>query len=99
MSEHRIYLQGVILDEETVCTLGDLCRLCGVTAELVHDMIEEGIITPMGPAPRDWHFTYPAIKRVQTTIRLQRDLRIILPGCALVLDLLEELTELRQRPF
>lgn len=97
MSEHRIYLQGLILNEETRCTLGDLCRLCGVTADLIHEMIEEGIITPIGPTPRDWSFTFPAIKRVQTTIRLQHDLRINLPGCALVLDLLDELTELRQR--
>lgn len=99
MSEHRIYLQGLILNEETRCTLGDLCRLCGVTAELIHEMIEEGIITPAGPSPCDWRFTFPAIKRVQTTIRLQQDLRINLPGCALVLDLLDELTELRQRSF
>ncbi|MCL1979839.1 MAG: MerR family transcriptional regulator, partial [Proteobacteria bacterium] len=40
-------------------------------------------------------FTAIAIKRVQTTMRLQRDLRINLPGCALALDLLEELEELR----
>jgi len=43
-----------------------------------------------------WRFTYTEIRRVQTAVRLQRDLRINLPGCALALDLLDELEELRQ---
>lgn len=86
----------MLLNEETICTLGDLCRLCGVHPELIHEMIEEGILTPEGFSPREWRFTFLAIKRVQTTIRLQNDLRVNLPGCALVLDLLEELEALRQ---
>ena len=95
MTEQRIYIQGVVLNEETRCTLADLCRLCGVTAEMIHEMIEEGIITPEGPSAREWCFTSIAIKRVQTTIKLQQDLRVNLPGCALALDLLDELEELR----
>ncbi len=96
MTEQRTYIQGIILNEETRCSLADLCRLCGVNAEMIHDMIEEGIITPEGPSPREWYFTFVAIKRVQTAIRLQHDLRINLAGCALALDLLEELEELRR---
>ena len=96
MTEQPTYVQGMLLNEETICTLGDLCRLCGVHPELIHEMIEEGILTPEGFSPREWRFTFLAIKRVQTTIRLQNDLRVNLPGCALVLDLLEELEALRQ---
>jgi len=96
MTEQKIYIQGVVLNEETRCTLTDLCRLCGVTAELIHDMIEEGILSPEGHSPQEWRFTFIAIKRVQTAVRLQHDLRINLPGCALALELLEELEELRR---
>lgn len=96
MTEQRIYIQGIVLNEETRCTLADLCRLCGVNAEIIHEMIEEGIITPEGFSPREWRFTLIAVKRVQTAVRLQHDLRINLPGCALALDLLEELEELRR---
>ena len=91
-----MYLQGVILNEDTRCTLADLCRLCGVPAEVIHEMVEEGLLTPEGPSPGDWRFTCVAIKRVQTAVRLQHDLRVNLPGCALALDLLEELEELRR---
>jgi chaperone modulatory protein CbpM len=95
MTEQRIYIQGMILNEETRCTLADLCKLCGVNAEIIREMIEEGIISPEDPSTREWQFTSIAIKRVQTTIRLQQDLRVNLAGCALALDLLEELEELR----
>jgi len=96
MTEQKIYIQGVVLNEETRCTLTDLCRLCGVNAELIHDMIEEGILSPEGHSPQEWRFTFIAIKRVQTAVRLQQDLRVNLPGCALALELLEELEELRR---
>ncbi|MBP7516279.1 MAG: MerR family transcriptional regulator [Desulfobulbus sp.] len=96
MTEQTMYLQGVILNEDTRCTLADLCRLCGVPAEVIHEMVEEGLLTPEGLSPGDWRFTCVAIKRVQTAVRLQHDLRVNLPGCALALDLLEELEELRR---
>lgn len=90
------YMEGSVLDESIECTLKEICRLCNVPAETVQDMIDEGLITPKGSRPREWRFTSVEIRRVQVSLRLQRDLRINLPGCALVLDLLEELDELRR---
>jgi len=97
MTNTLIHLRGTILDEDMECGLRDLCMMCNIPAEIVHEMIDEGLIRPRGSEPRQWRFTAIEIRRVQTTLRLQRDLRINLPGCALVLDLLEELEELRQR--
>ena len=97
MTDTLLHLKGTILDEDMECSLHDLCRMCNVPAELVHDMIDEGLICPRGTEPLHWRFTAIEIRRVQTTLRLQRDLRVNLPGCALVLDLLEELEELRCR--
>lgn len=89
------YLQGTVLNEEIQCSLAEICRFCGVTAESIHEMVEEGVISPEGLSPREWNFTTIEIRRVQTTVRLQNDLQVNLPGCALVLDLIEELEELR----
>ena len=96
MTEHILCIQGVVLNETTRCTLPDICALCGVSAEIIHEMVEEGIITPEGQSALEWQFTSLAIKRVQTAMRLQRDLHVNLPGCALALDLLDELEELRR---
>ena len=93
------YIQGTVLDDETFCTFGELCRVCGADAELIREMVAEGIISPeccrADDAPEDWRFTLLAVHRVQTVTRLTRDLRINLPGCALVLELLDELAALR----
>lgn len=86
-----------LLDESTICDLGELCELCNINTELVLEMINEGVISPVEPGREQWRFGYMEIRRVQTAMRLQRDLRINLPGVALALDLLEELTELRQQ--
>ena len=92
----KIYLEGNLLDEELRCSLGELCGLCGVPADYILEMIDEGLLEPEGRTPAEYCFRGPAVWRVQTAIRLQRDLRINLPGCALVLDLLEEVAELRR---
>ncbi|PIE56156.1 MAG: MerR family transcriptional regulator [Desulfobulbus propionicus] len=89
-------LQGVTLDEETTCSLAELCHICAVHAEEVLEMIDEGLISPSGPSPAEWQFGAIEIRRVQTARRLQQDLRVNLPGCALALELLEELEELRR---
>ena len=96
MSEHSTtYLQGIVLDEESYCSFGELCRLCGASAEQIEEMIAEGIISPEGGNQSEWRFTLVSIHRVQTVVRLHRDLRVNLPGCALVLELLDELAALR----
>ena len=41
------------------------------------------------------HLRSVSVHRVQTVARLHRDLRINMPGCALVLELLDELATLR----
>lgn len=89
------YIQGIVLDDESYCTFGDLCRVCGTSAEQIEEMIAEGIISPEGHNPAEWRFTLVSIHRVQTVTRLHRDLRINMPGCALVLELLDELASLR----
>jgi chaperone modulatory protein CbpM len=97
MAKEVTYLTGTVLDEDLEYGLLDICRLCNITAEAVCDMIDEGLIDPRGREPMQWRFTAVQIRRIQVTIRLQRDLRINLPGCALVLDLLEELDKLQRR--
>lgn len=88
-------LAGTVLDERTVYTLHELCRACGVHAELVIEMVEEGVLEPRGAAPGDWRFSGRAVIRAQKALNLTRDLRVNLPGAALALDLIEEVERLR----
>lgn len=87
---------AVILDERTVYTLGELGRASGLRAEELLYMMDVGILEPL-PEERRWRFTGTSVARLQTALRLQRDLGVNLEGAALALDLLEELHQLRRR--
>lgn len=85
----------IVLDDSTTWGISEICTLCRVKNELVREMVNEGLVIPEGSSPETWRFNGLAVKRIQVTMRLQSDLRVNLPGAALVLDLLEELEELR----
>jgi len=87
----------MVLDRRVVFTLGELSRACSISAEVLIDMVEEGVVEPIGEDPTQWRFPGDAVARVQTALRLSEDLRVNLAGAALALDLMDELNELRQR--
>jgi len=97
MSKTIDVFKGVVLDENTRFTLVELCRLGKTNAEYILDLIDEGLLEPEDSSTPEWQFDSRALTRLQKTIHLQRDLRVNLAGAALVLDLLEELEELRQK--
>lgn len=91
-------VRGIILDRTTSFSLVELCELCSLPAETIIEMVEEGLIDPLGTtAAPPWRFPAETLPRIQTALRLQRDLRINLAGVALVIDLLDELRTLRIR--
>jgi chaperone modulatory protein CbpM len=97
MSKDITYqITGIVLDEGMGLTLGELCQLCKANAEQIMAMVDEGLVAPRGSHRQDWHFDGTSVKRVQIALRLQQDLNVNLAGAALVLDLLEELQELRR---
>ena len=86
----RNIVRGVILDSRTTFTLHELSRACSVEEKLIVEMVEEGVIDPIGPRS-DWRFPGDALVRAQRGLRLVRDLGVNWPGAALALDLLERL--------
>ena len=90
-------LSGDVLEEDVELTLADLCRACRLPAERVYELVEEGVVEPVGRQPGGWRFRGISLYRVQIALRLQRDLGVNIAGAALALDLLEELEQLRSR--
>ena len=85
------------LTRASVLSLSEVCRVAGVHAEFVCELVEEGIVSPRGRDIVAWRFDGAAVVRIQKAVRLQRDLGVNLPGIGLALDLLAELDELRHR--
>ncbi len=88
-------LSGIVLDEETMLSLGDLCNACSRHAEWVVELVDEGILQPVGRNQDQWRFPGTSLQRAHIAMRLQRDLEINLAGVALALDLMDEIESLR----
>ncbi|MFI5446440.1 chaperone modulator CbpM [Polaromonas sp. UC242_47] len=99
MTSHTAIPQliGFVLEDQTELTLADLCRACATQANVVIELVDEGLIVPSGPTPEYWRFTGLHMQRALVALRLQEDLGVNLAGAALALQLLEELETLRSR--
>ena len=93
----EITLTGVVLDEQTELSLTDLSQACSTSTEWVIELVQEGVLEPVGGQPTQWRFSGTSLKRAHTAMRLQTDLKINLAGVALALDLIEEIETMRER--
>jgi len=96
---HTEILRGQIIDEETLISLEELCQHCTLQAEAVIELVNEGILDPSSTRKEvtEWHFHISSVRRVRTTVHLQRDLGVNLPGAALALELLDRIAELQKQ--
>jgi chaperone modulatory protein CbpM len=88
-------LSGRIVEDDKRLTLRQLCDVCGVRAEYVIELVDEGFIEPSGVERSHWCFSGIAIRRVRKAKRLQHDLGINLAGAALAIELIDEIEKLR----
>ena len=90
-------LQCEIIETRRELSLSDLCEVCTISSERVVQLVDEGLVEPLGREPAEWRFSGRSVRRVLVAERLSRDLRLNAAGAALVLDLLDEVKQLRQR--
>lgn len=90
-------LIGTILEEEVVLSLSELSLAARLSTKRVVELVEEGVVEPMGREPGNWTFRGTSLRRIRCARRLERDLGVNTAGIALVLDLLDEVERLRAR--
>lgn len=76
-------------------SLTELCQITRLPNEVLIEIIEEGIIEPIGSEPEHWQFSSHTVSVVLRATRLHRDLDINWPGIALSIGLIEEVEQLR----
>jgi chaperone modulatory protein CbpM len=86
---------AVIVETEVQFSLVDLSRACGIDAALLESLVEEGVLTPQGGSPMQWHFEGSVLPRARRAARLAVDLELGAPGTALVLELLDQIASLK----
>ncbi len=77
-------------------TVDDLCEICQLTVERIFELVDYGVIDPVGASIAEWRFPTQSIIRARRALRLQRDLELNLAGIALALELIEENERLRR---
>ncbi|WP_417517230.1 chaperone modulator CbpM [Marinobacter sp.] len=79
-------------------TLHEVCERGECHAEFVIKLVSYGIIAPVEPEAeaRQWLFDVAALARLFKAQRLQRDLKMNLPGLAMTLELLDEVQNTRR---
>jgi len=90
-------LTGILLDDQTELSLQELCHACSSSTEWVIELVDEGVLEPIGQDQMHWHFSGTGLTRARAAMRLQHDLDINLAGVALALDLMQEIDTLRER--
>jgi chaperone modulatory protein CbpM len=65
--------------------------------ELLEEWVELGVVEPCSLEGRQWRFRATQLRRVRIARRLQHDLGVEAEALPLVLDMLEELRQLRRK--
>jgi chaperone modulatory protein CbpM len=79
----------------------EICLRCDLTAEVLSEMIEYGVIEPLFLTSKEEtiYFALNSIKRVNIAKRLCRDLEVNMAGAALAIELLDEIKSLRKNLY
>ena len=79
-----------------ILSLNELCEITVMPKKAIIEIVEHGIIEPIGDEPESWRFDTHMLVTTRKALRLHRDLEIDWSGIAFTLSLLEELEEQRE---
>lgn len=97
-SKDRILTLEVTDTDGSTFSLREICERGDCHAEFVIKLVDYGVISPLDEVPemRQWQFDVAALSRLRKALRLQRDLKLNLPGLAMSLELLDEVQDMRR---
>lgn len=84
--------------EDGAClTLEELCAACALEPEWVIRRVEEGLFPVSETTAAEWRFSGVALARARRMHEIEREFDAVPELAALVVDMIEELDELRAR--
>ena len=91
------WIEGSIVEDEMHMSIVEISQATRAPEELIMSWVSEGVLSPAGSSPEDWRFSGDSLKRAKTAAHLTHDLELNTPGVALALDLLDEISRLRNQ--
>ena len=86
-----------IIDQHTPLSLDDFVKACGQPYDWVMALVEHSILEKPNSQPEQWYFMGEEVARARRAWRLQRDFDANLSAGAVMLDLLDEVNQLRSQ--
>ncbi|HBI82730.1 MerR family transcriptional regulator [Orrella sp. NBD-18] len=87
---------ALLVDHEAPVTADELARFCNQHIDWVVTLVEQGIVTAtVGQQREHWRFASQAVTRARSVARLQRDFEVNPDAAALMIDLMEEIRQLK----
>lgn len=93
--ENKTITTGVLMDENTTISFVEVCEKFDISEELLQELIEYGLYEPSEIHVKKVLFDVKKINRIQSACRLQKDLGINTPGVVLVLELLDQIEQIK----
>lgn len=97
MDREQDLLTGSVIGDEGVLALEELARACGAESEWIVELVAVGVLAPQGRETTDWRFRATDLTCARRVARLQRDFDASLDAAAVMLDLLDQIEQLRAR--
>jgi len=98
MTQTKItWIEGSLVEEEVHMSIVEISQATRAPEDLIMSWVTEGVLSPTGSSPEDWRFSGDSLKRAKTAAHLTHDLELNVPGVALAIDLLDEITRLRNQ--
>ena len=91
------WITGSVVEEEVHMSIVEISQATCAPEDLIMSWVSEGVLSPAGSSPEDWRFSGESLKRAKTAAHLTHDLDLNTPGVALALDLLDEISRLRNQ--
>jgi chaperone modulatory protein CbpM len=94
---HADVLEAQLVDADSLFSLADFAHACGQSHDWVLQLVEHSIVVVQGEQPEQWQFAGQDLQRARRAFRLQRDFDASFSAVALMLELLDEVQDLRQQ--
>ncbi len=88
-------IAGEIIDEKITFTISQICQQCDIPKELLLQMMEHGLFEFYQQDQDEYRIDINGLKQIEIAFHLHKDLEINIPGIAVIIELRDELEQLR----
>lgn len=97
MDREQDILTGSVIGDAGVLSIEELARACRAEEQWVIELVAVGVLEPQGTETSRWRFRAADLTCARRVARLQRDFDASLDAAAVMLDLLDQIEQLRAR--